>query len=466
MGLRSLWVVLICILTACSAHAQRGLDRPNFLLLLSDDMTYHDLGSYGNPDVITPNLDRLAQEGMRFRHAYTSSPMCAPLRMSLYSGLHPVRSGGHPNHSRVYGDVRSMPHFLRDLGYRVALIGKRHEAPEENFPFENLGGRHHDGGKGVDLELDRVRTFMEEAEGRPWALVVASNQPHIPWNRGLTHPYDPEDLQLPPYLVDTDVTRQALARYYAEITYMDGQMGQVLEHLEETGHADDTVVIYLSEQGSNFAHGKWTLYDTGVRSAAIVRWPGVIEAGRVTDAIIQYVDVVPTFVEAAGGDPGLLDLDGESFLDVLTGDADRHHEYAYSMQTSSGIYYGPEAFGIRSVRDERFRLIWNVNPENRFSNMVTRGFDWWESWVAEAESGDPFAKWRVRRYQERPEFELYDHVSDPFELNNQADNPDYRHVFERLKVVLDDWMEQQGDEGAATEREADVRMAEERWYLE
>lgn len=462
---RAIAFLLSLTLTA-DASAQQETDRPNLLLLLSDDMTYHDLGSYGNPDVLTPNLDRLADQGMRFRHAYTSSPMCAPLRMSLYTGLHPVRSGGHPNHSRVHEEVRSMPHVLRDLGYRVAIIGKRHEAPEANFPFEYLGGRHHDGGKGVDLDVSKVRTFMEESQDRPWALVVASNQPHIPWNRGLTHPYDPERLELPPYLVDTEVTREALARYYAEITYMDAQMGEVLEHLEETGQSDDTLVLYLSEQGSNFTHGKWTLYDTGVRSAAIVRWPERVAPGSVSDAIIQYVDVVPTFVEAAGGNADRLDVDGASFLPVLTGAADRHHQYAYSVQTSNGIYYGPEAFGIRSVRDDRYRLIWNVNPDNRFSNMVTRGFDWWESWVAKAEEGDPFAQWRVRWYQERPEFELYDHVHDPFELHNQADNPAYSDVFDRLKVELDEWMEQQGDEGAATERAADSRMADDRWYLD
>src|SRR5690606_21879286 len=210
-------------------------------------------------------------------------------------------------------------------------------------------------------------------------------------------------LSLPYYLVDTEVTRQALAKYYAEITYMDAQMGAVLQHLEETGQADNTLVLYLSEQGSNFAHSKWTLYDTGVRAAAIARWPGRTPAGAVSDAIIQYVDVVPTLVEAAGGDPDDLNLDGRSFVPVLTGEVDAHNRYAFSVQTSNGIYFGPEAFGIRSVRDHRYRLIWNVNPNNRFSNMVTRGFDWWNSWVMKAEAGDPFAAWRVHSYVERPE---------------------------------------------------------------
>lgn len=460
-------VVTVALLVATALAAPgdvvaQDADRPNVLIFLGDDMTYDDLGSYGNPDVQTPNLDRLAEEGTRFEYAFNSAPMCAPTRMSLYTGIHPVRNGAHPNHSRVYPHVRSMPHYLSDLGYRVALIGKMHEAPAENFPFEYLGGRHHDGGKGVDLDLDTVRTFMEQNASRPWSLVVASNQPHGPWNRGNPYIYDSETLTVPPYLVDTEATRRALSRYYAEITYMDQQAGSVLQSLEETDQADDTIVIFLSEQGAHFPHSKWTVYDTGVRSAAIVRWPGVVESGRVTDAMIQYVDVLPTLIEAVGGDPEQYDFDGESFLPVLTGERDEHHGYAFSVQTSTGIYNNTQPYGSRSVRSHDYRLIWNVNHENTFENLVTGGYGPWESWVANAEAGDPFARQRVRWYQHRPKVELYDLEKDPFELHNLAGDPAYQEVRDRLKVELERWMEQQGDQGAATELNALERQST-RW---
>ena len=459
----------VLVMLACSAFAleheparARPVQRPNVLLFLAYDMTYDDLGSYGNGDVQTLNLDRLAAQGMRFRYAFNSAPMCAPTRMSLYTGIHPVRNGAHPNHSRVYDYIRSMPHYLDSLGYRVALLGKRHEAPAENFPFAFLGGRHHDDGAGVDLDLAKACVFMEENKGRPWSLVVASNQPHRPWNRGLSYSYAPDALELPPYLVDTDVTREAMARYYAEITYMDDQVGQVLQSLEVTGQADETIVIFLSEQGSNFPHAKWTAYDAGLRSAILVRWPGVVEAGSVSKAMIQYVDVLPTLIDAAGGAPEEYDFDGRSFLAVLKSQQKEHRTHAFGVQTSRGIFAGPEAYGIRTVRTKRYRLIWNLNWKNTFQNLVTKGFAPFQSWKRKAEAGDPFARKRVRWYQQRPQFELYDHRHDPHELDNVVDDPAYQSIRRRLMNRLQAWMKEQGDQGAATERAASTRIAKER----
>ena len=439
--------------------ARSRSERPNILIFMADDMTYHD---YGNPQIATPNLDRLGEQGMELECAFNSSPMCAPTRMSLYTGIHPVRNGAYPNHSKVYPHIQSMPHYLDDFGYTVGIMGKRHEAPLENFPFEDLGGRHHDGGKGVDLKLSKARSFMADHKGEPWGLVVSSNQPHVPWNRGLEYPYDPEAINLPPYLVDTPTTRQALAKYYGEITYMDQQVGQVMRALDATGQAENTIVLFLTEQGSNFPHCKWTCYDTGVRSAAVVRWPGVVEPGRSTDALIEYVDVLPTLLEAAGGSPTQHNFDGNSFLPVLTGERDEHNDYAFSLQTSKGIYNGPEAYGIRTVRSENYRLIWNLNWQNDFQNLVTGGFDPYLSWGEKAEAGDPFARRRYEWYKDRPQFELYDLRKDPYELHNVADVPAYQSVRRELKAQLDAWMEQQGDKGAETERNALERQAE-RW---
>lgn len=440
----------------------RSNEPPNILFLLADDLTYHDVGAYGNTQVETPNIDRLAKQGTRFERAFNSSPMCAPTRMSLYTGIHPVRNGAYPNHSRVYPHIQSLPHYLDEFGYRTALIGKRHEAPAENFPFEFLGGRHHDDGDNVDLELEKVRAFLEDNTSRPWCLVVSSNQPHVPWNRGMPHLYSPDALELPPYLVDTEETRESLARYYAEITYMDLQAGRVLQHLSETGQAENTLVLFLSEHGSNFPHCKWTCYDTGVRSAAIVRWPGVVPPNRTSNAIVQYVDVLPTLVDAVGGAPSEHDFDGRSFLPVLIGERESHNEYAFSLQTSKGIYRGPEAYGIRSVRSENYRLILNLNWQQEFQNLVTSRFEPYQSWDRKAEAGDPFAQKRVTWYRKRPQFELYDLRKDPYELFNVADDPAYQAVRKILNRNLNRWMEQQGDEGAATERKALERQSE-RW---
>ncbi|MCG8526266.1 MAG: sulfatase [Opitutales bacterium] len=453
-----------------SAQIADQAGPPNVLLFLTDDLAFHDLGPYGNQVVRTPNVDRLAEEGMIFEYAFNSAPMCAPTRMSLYSGIHPVRNGGYPNHGRAYDWVRSLPDYLGDLGYRVAQLGKSHEAPWKSFNFEFLGGRHHDHGDGIDLELTKVDQFIEESRGRPWCLVVTSNQSHTPWNRGDVSTYRPEDVWIPPYLVDTPETRLEMIRYYAEIEYMDTQLGHCLKVLDESGETDRTIVIFLSEQGSEFAFGKWTCNEMGLRSAAIFRWPGRVNAGSWNDTIFQYVDVAPTLVAAAGAKPEeVADFDGKNMLPELLGSGIVESLYAYGVQTSvktpHGAVLGPTdvakaktgPYASRSIRDQRYRLIWNIHHEETYFNRTIERGESFKSWVRLAEEGDEFAASRVSAYRNRPEFELYDYSNDPWELINLAGNPEYDEVRQSLFQELQLWMYQQGDKGHQTEVDATKR---------
>lgn len=452
--MRTLLTTIVLMLSP-SLHAN---ERPNFLIFMADDMSFHDLGCYGNKDIRTPHLDGLAKQGVRFTRCYNSSPMCAPTRMSLFTGLHPVRHGGYPNHSRVHDAIRSLPHFLKELGYTSAILGKRHEKPLKNFPFLSLGGKNHDHGTGLDLDLSKSREFIDAHHDEPWCLVITSNQPHTPWTRGNPAAYPPEKLTLPSYLVDTPETRSGLSKYYAEITYMDNQVGTVLRHLEESGEANDTLVLFLGEQGSNFPYCKWTCYETGLRSAAIARWPERIPPGSVADQMIQYVDILPTFIDLAGGDPESEDFDGKSARTVLMGGETPIHRFIFGLQTSRGIFSGPQAFGIRTVRDDRYRLIWNLNAANQFSNTVTAGKPVFKSWKKQAEQGDLFADRRVKGYITRPELELYDLTEDPWEMNNLADEAEHADRRQSLLSELKAWMRQQGDQGQVTEANAHQRI--------
>lgn len=442
-------VLLLTLGSPCLSSTFGNGPAPNIVLILADDMACQDCGPYGSTQIRTPHLDRLASEGLTFRRAFTATAMCAPTRQQLYTGVFPVRNGAHPNHSRVKRGTRSMVHHLRDLGYRVGLLGKKHFGPPDSFPFELLTQ--------VSAE-----TFVTRDAQQPFCLVVTSNSPHLPWTEGPAD-YEPSSLKLPEWLVDTPETRTAYAAYFSEITAFDSEVGHWLEVLDRNRVADKTLFIATSEQGPQLPGGKWTCYDYGLKVALIARWPSVIDGGRQTDALVQYVDVVPTLIELAGGVPDTFDtglaggrdggrgFDGRSFADVLTGKTNVHHEYVFGVQTTQGIIAG-SPYPIRSVRDARYKYIRNLLPEAEFHNTVIEhdGAHYWRSWEQRA-SEDANAARLVQRYVKRPAEEFYDLRVDPHELNNLADAPEHRQEMLRLRSRLDEWMKQQGDLGVETE---------------
>lgn len=425
--------------------------RSNIVVVLADDQTWSDSGVYGNRDVPTPNIDRLAAAGMRFRQAFTSTAMCAPTRQQLYTGLYPVHSGAYPNHSIVAPGTRSIVHAFRDLGYRVGLTGKTHFGPVESFPFETVGTKR-DGFLAL-VDLEAAEAFIARDGGQPFLLVVASNSPHEPWTEGDAAAFDPASLAVPPYLADTPATRAALVRYYAEISHFDGQLGAILDILERRDLATRTLVLYTSEQGASLPFGKWTLYDAGIRTALVVRWPGRVAPGSVSDAMVAYVDVLPTLVEAAGGTPP--EVDGRSFLGVLTGERKEHRRVVFGVHTNRGIIGGKD-YPIRSVRTARYKLISNLLPEAEYANILTtpQGGALLASWRAAATAGDERAQQRLDAYLRRPRWELYDLQQDPLELRNLADDPRSIEVRDDLARQLAAWMAEQGDGGLDTERQA------------
>lgn len=421
-------------------------NRPNFVFIIADDLTFRDLGCYGG-QAHTPNINRLAEQGMQFHRCFQAAPMCSPTRHNIYTGLYPVKSGAYPNHTFAKAGTQSIVHYLRPHGYRLALSGKTHIAPKEVFPFEYSV-------KANNPDLEAIDSLFDECKSAdtPFCLFACSNEPHSPWNKGDTSRYPPEKVQLPPYFVDTPETRRDMSHYLAEITYYDRQVGDILTLLDKHQLSDNTLVMVVSEQGSSFAFGKWTCYDTGLQSACIVRWPGKVTPGSSSYALIEYVDVLPTFLDAAGV-VGPDVLDGDSFLPVLTGQRDHHKEHVFGLMTTRGINNGSSTFGIRSVRGERYKYIWNLSPEVTFTNACT-STKTFQSWLAQADAGDPSAADKVYRYQHRPAEELYDTNVDPLEWCNLANDPAMAEVKSRLRNELLQWMAAQGDRGQQTELEA------------
>ena len=233
-------------------------------------------------------------------------------------------------------------------------------------------------------------------------------------------------------------------------------MGEIVGLLKKHGLSDNTLVMVVSEQGSAFPFGKWTCYDHGLQSAMIVRWPGQVMAGSETDAMVEYVDVTPTFIDVAGGKPIVL-LDGRSFLPVLRGKADTHKDFVYGIMTTRGIINGTDAFAIRSVRDTRYKLILNLNHKSKFTNACTKS-PMFQSMIAKAKSGDATAKRLVHAYHHRPAVELFDMKNDPLEMANLAGQSDTKKIEMRLRQKLAAWMKSQGDKGVETELKARERQ--------
>ena len=441
-----LWAGLVGFAVSCAilAEANGESAAPNVILFLADDQTWFDSGTYGNPDLPTPNIDRLAREGMRFDHAFTGTPMCAPTRQQLYTGLYPVRSGAYPNHSVVSDGTRSLVHHFQDLGYRVGLMGKRHFGPQESFPFEQIRSRGGPSSEGFDLKA--AQKFIQRDPGQPYFLVIAADSPHTPWTQGDRSLFKAESIEVPGYLVDTPATREALVGYYAEVTHLDEQLGRVLALLDEDGEQNNTIVIYTSEQGASLPFAKWTLYDAGIRTAFIIRWPERIAKESKSDALVEYVDIVPTLVEAAGGQ--LSDVDGQSFLPVVLGQKAAHRDYVFGVQTTRGIIQGND-YPIRSVRSRRYKLILNLAAENGFNNMISQPPN--NTILSSWETIDPD---RARSYTERPAIEFYDLEADPWELHNLAGDPEVAEILAVHRVQLEEWMQSVGDRGLETELEA------------
>jgi uncharacterized sulfatase len=452
--IKKLPIIIVVLLLTMAGYANKSSSnekKPNFLFILADDCSKTDLGCYGSKDSNTPVIDQLSKEGMTFERCYQAAPMCSPTRHNLYTGLYPVKTGAYPNHAYAMPTTKSVPHYLVPLGYRVGLSGKGHISTAKEFPFEKVGKS-----QDIDNNFTEIEAFLlENSKNKtPFALFVCSKEPHSPWNKGDATQFDANKLTLPPYFVDTKETRTTFCNYLAEVNYLDGQVKKVLDLLRKNKLYDNTVVVFASEQGNSFPFAKWTCYEIGVASGLIVRYPKMIKAGTTSHAIVEYNDILPTFIDLAGGTVPEM-LDGESLLPLFKGEKKELKEYAYSLQTTRGIIKGSEYYGIRSVVNDTYRYIWNLTPEADFLNLINNSEKekYYLTWK-EAAKTDENAATLVKRYMTRPKEELYNVIEDPNCLNNLADNPDYLKEKELLRQKLLAWMNDCGDKGKETEMEA------------
>ncbi len=420
----------LALLALLSAVPQERAPLP-IVLFLSDDHGQGDATPYGAKDVRTPNMERLAAAGMTFTHAFAPSPSCAPCRASLLTGLMPARHGAHVNHAQPKPETKKLPAHLKELGYEVAAFGKvAHYNQDKLYGFD-----HYD----KDGSAATVRAWLAtRASTKPLLLIVGTHQPHVPWPEETA--YDPAALTVPPSHVDTPETRAFRARYYADVTIADADLGAIYDLAREK-LGPNHLFLHTSDHGSQWPFGKWNLYDAGTRVPFFAVWPGVIPPGSRSDAMLSLVDLLPTFVELAGGKPPE-GLDGRSIAGILRGEKKEHRDRIFTTHSRDG---NMNVYPIRSVRTREWKYIRNLKPDAEHTTHIDKarardGVGYFTSWERDGKAV-------VARYHRRPAEELYDVRSDPHELRNLAADPAHAEALVRLRAELDAWMKEQGDPG-------------------
>jgi N-sulfoglucosamine sulfohydrolase len=450
--------LLLAWLTAPAAAsgqkpAARGAPR-NVVLIIADDLGL-DLGCYGNKAVRTPNLDKLAKRGVRFARAYATVSSCSPSRASIFTGLYTHQNGQyglqHPPHSQqTHPWVQSLPNLLRAGGYWTGLIGKFHVGPDSVYNFHQVITKGTGGNRDVAAMARLAREFVSKREKRPFFLVYTFSDPHRA-AKGFANEkfardpaevrYDPGKVNVPYHLPDTPEVRQDLAEYYQAVSRMDRGVGLLLEVLREAGQLDDTLIVFISDNGIPFPGAKTTLYAAGIHLPLIVSCPGQPQ-GRTSDALVSYVDLAPTILDwAKAKGPAGYNLPGQSLLPLLGGDGGKGREAVFaSHQCHEITMYYP----MRAIITKKYKLIRNLAHRQEYPFAS----DLWgsPSWQGILKRGDKMMGQRpVAAFLNRPEYELYDLSKDPNELRNVANDPAYAEVLADLRRRLQTWRRETND---------------------
>ncbi|MCP5516867.1 MAG: sulfatase [Verrucomicrobiales bacterium] len=428
--------------------------RPNILWLIAEDMG-PELACYGHPGVRTPNLDRLAAQGVRFTRAFTVAPVCSASRSAFMTGMYQTSIGAH-NHRSHRDDgfalppgVRVLTDWLRDAGYFTANLVNLTGDPDERF-FRGTG-----------------KTDWNFAyEGRPFDSAVWSDLPgHQPfyaqinfsethrgaeWNSAHQHieqPADPDEVVLPPYYPDHPEARADWAQYLNAVMALDRKIGYVLDQLEADGLADRTIVVFMADHGRAMIRGKQWPYDSGLHIPLIIRWPAAFptppgwRAGEVDERLVASIDLTATTLRMAGVKPPLT-MQGRPFLgeDAVT------RQFVFG-----GRDRGDETVDrIRTVRSLRYRYLRNYHPDrpflqlNRYKEFSYPVISLMRDLAAEGRLDEAQARLLAPT---RPPEELYDLESDPYEIHNLAASPAHEDVLRQLRAALDTWIVESNDQG-------------------
>lgn len=456
LGLHWPLVVLI-ILTFVGVNFPVGscaAERLNVLWIIAEDYS-PDLGIDGVPELRTPNMDRLIKEGMRFRNAFATGPVCSISRSAFMTGMYQTTIGAHNHRSHrrdnhpLPNGVRLVSDWLRDEGYFTANVVHLPGESEKRF-FRGTGktdwnftyeGEPFDSNRWRDLESHQ-----------PFYAQINFKQTHRSWNaahKHIAHPADPAQVKLPPYYPDDPRVREDWAQYLNSIMALDRKVGRVLDLLESSGLADNTVVFFFSDHGRAMPRGKQWCYDTGLKVPLVIRWPSGVappsqyEAGTETDQIVELIDVTATTLAIAGVPTPEL-MQGRVFLGEQA-DPPRHFAHAARDRCDGTVFH------IRSVRNGRYRYICNYDFQRPFL-LLNRYKETQYPTIAVMRSLGLQGKLtpeqaRLVAPDPRPREELYDLKNDPYETVNLADR-DHAEILATMRTEADEWMKSCRDTAA------------------
>ena len=432
-------------------------DKPNVLIILSDDHSAAHVGCYGNPDIKTPHLDAFAASGLRCDRAYVTCPQCVPSRASILTGRSPVSIAMTRFSAPLPRDVRTFPEVLRAAGWFTGAAGRTYHldgaptSPESRAVFDKHGlvtfadrldfvKKAGDNAK----SLGQLREFLDlKPRDKPFFLQLCSTDPHRPLTECGPERHDPSAITLPRHYPDTQLVREDFARYYDEISHLDAFVGDVMAELENRGLAQNTLVFFMGDNGASQLRGKGTLYEFGIRVPLLVRWPARVKPGSVAAELISGEDIAPTVLEAAGL-PVPPDMTGKSFIKLLQGDAHEHREYVFAERGAhaSSLPDGSASFDLgRAVVSPTHKLIYNVTWQLPYQPVDFAGDAFWAELQQLHRDKKLDARWTTLYFSPaRAMFELYDLRDDPAELNNLAGTPAAAAAETELKGALQEWM--------------------------
>lgn len=477
LGLVSLLLASLPLSVSADEAVPPVRSRPNIVLIVSDDHGIDALGCYGNPRVDTPSLDALAADGIRFTHAFCTTPSCSPSRSVILTGLQNHRNGAYglahqEHHFQTFDVVNSLPVRLAEHGYRTARVGKFHVAPQSVYRFESVlsAGEANDpdaiGRSPIEM-ADLVRPVLASPDPRPLFLYFATDDPHrsnivLPdgspsfvtypdpnpfGNRPAGYPgvtprrYASGEVIVPAYLPDNSDTRAELAQYYQSVNRLDQGIGRLIQILKETGRYENTLIIYLSDNGAAFPGAKNNLYEPGIRLPLIARIPGRRNPGAVQDALVSWADITPTILAFAGVSAPDGELDGRSFHAGLDGGRLDGWDEVFASHTFHQVTM---YFPMRAVRTRRYKLIFNL--ASNLSFPMSRDLVSSPTWLGPKLAGaTTFGVRTVSAFLQRPKFELYDLEADPDEVVNLADVPDLQAVKNELIGRIQEFQQQTKD---------------------